>query len=127
MLILFTYKLLKGYLTCLKLNQFGFRWMCSRRILGDITPRTPTLRCARALERAFTGRAVTGEYTPATAPLRALYENKIVSRLRRYLDKHATYQKSAGSWSESKRHRQLISRDSFIFEQINTPTYSYTI
>jgi len=43
MLILFTYKLLKGYLTCLKLNQFGFRWMCSRRILGDITPRTPAL------------------------------------------------------------------------------------
>lgn len=48
---------------------------------------------ARALERAFTGRAVTGEYTRA-APY-ALYESKIVSRLKRYLDKHATYRNSA--------------------------------
>lgn len=43
--------------------------MCSRRILGDITPRARR-RCARVLERAFTGRAVTGEYSvePCTHP-----------------------------------------------------------
>lgn len=101
MLILFTYKLLKGYLTCLKLNQFGFRWMCSRRILGDIAP-----RAARALERAFTGRAVTREYTEPR-PIRYTRARSYRGS-RRYLDKHATYRYSAtvDLWS-SKSERKI--------------------
>lgn len=44
----------------------------------------------RALERAFTGKAVLPENIPR-ATLYKLYGSKIVSRLRRYFDKHATY------------------------------------
>lgn len=90
MLILFTYKLLKGYLTCLKLNQFGFRWMCSRWILGDITPRTRR-RCSRPGKGFYRKSCYRRIYRAAPY---ALYESKIVSRLKRYRDKHATYRDS---------------------------------
>jgi len=46
---------------------------------------------ARVLERAFTGRAVTGEYTEP----RPVRYTEIVSR--RYLDKHATYRNSTAT------------------------------
>lgn len=72
MLILFTYKLLKGYLTCLKLNQFGFRWMCSRRILGDIAPRT-RWRCSRPGKGFYRKSCYRRIYRAAPC---ALYENE---------------------------------------------------
>lgn len=63
---------------------------------------------ARALERAFTGRAVTGEYTGA-APC-ALYESKIVSRLRRYL-------RRTRDLSKFGRDNRINRRESFKVQQ----------